>query len=113
MKLLRLFVFGTLEKTSFLPSQCISCQREGLEISDLYEQWGDYVYEDNSSPLPANDKITWKSTNTKIMTLQFQKIIETRNRRVYFLNAYHIISHTKPTPLIQHLFGTRSMQQPI
>lgn len=32
---------------------------------------------------------------------------------MYCLNAYHIISHTNPTPLIQHLFGTRSMQQPI
>lgn len=59
MKLLRLFVLGILEKTSFLPSLYISCQREGLEISDPYEQWGDSVYEDNSSPLPANDKITW------------------------------------------------------
>jgi len=75
MKLLRLFVFGILEKTSFLPSLYIFCQREGLEISDLCEQWEDYVYEDNSSPLPANEKITWISKNTKIMKLQFQKII--------------------------------------
>lgn len=43
-------------ESSFLPSLCISCQQEGLEISDLYEQWGDYAYEDNSSPLPANEK---------------------------------------------------------
>lgn len=34
-------------------------------------------------------------------------------KNVYFLYAYHIISHTEPTPLIQHLLGTRFMQQSV
>lgn len=51
-------------ESSLLPSLCISCQQEGLEISGLYEQWGDYACEDNSSLLPVNEKKKKKKTNS-------------------------------------------------
>lgn len=45
-----------LEQSPSLPSQCISCLQEGLETSGLYEQWEDCVCEDNSFPLPTQEK---------------------------------------------------------
>jgi len=44
-----------------------------LEISDLYEQWGGFVYEDNSSPLPANNKITWLIKEYKYYDISISK----------------------------------------
>jgi len=56
IKFLRVKIISYSTESSMLPSLCISCQQEGLEISDLYEQWGDYACEDNSSLLPVNGK---------------------------------------------------------
>lgn len=36
-----------------LPSLCIFCPQEDLEISNLDEQLGDYACEDSSFPLPV------------------------------------------------------------
>ena len=69
-------------------------------------------------PLSLHMKMTNYLTNGYkgydiIMIILIQKINRTKNNNIYFLKVYHIISHTKPTSLIQHLCGTRFMQQPI
>lgn len=56
IKFLRVKITRYSTESSLLPSLCISCQQEGLVISGLYEQWGDYACEDNSSLLPINEK---------------------------------------------------------